>query len=380
MVRIEKKLWFSENYRSMGRFSVHYELLGDNVHVQKLAEWICLEQSVELPAEVLSDDIKSSIVGRIEALTPISENRFVCQISYPIQNVGDEVSQFLNVVFGNVSLVTGVRVIDVEWEKLTGLFRGPKYGIDGIRSSLGVSERPLSCTALKPMGFSPGKLGKLCYEFASGGLDIIKDDHGLANQSYAEFTDRVKACVLATKRAFEETGHQAWYFPNITADIDKVVDRYKEAYDLGAHGVLLSPHLSGLSSLNILRNHATPLPIMAHPAFSGALLNPNQGMTHAFIYGKLWRALGADFSIYPNYGGRFPFSQEECESINTALRDINSPFFTSFPTPGGGVQADTIPHWKKTYGNDTVFLIGGSLYKHKEGVRKASQEFVSKLG
>ena len=116
---------------------------------------------------------------------------------------------------------------------------------------------------------------------------------------------------------------------------------------------------------------------MAHPAFSGAYVrDPIPSFTKSFFYGELWRAMGADFVVYPNFGGRFSFSLEDCLSINQCLRNKNIPFKTSLPTPGGGLQRDTIPKFLKDYGIDTVFLIGGSLYQHPDGIAKGSAEFL----
>ena len=37
----------------------------------------------------------------------------------------------------------------------------------------------------------------MAYDFAKGGIDLIKDDHGLANQNYAPYEERVRACCAA---------------------------------------------------------------------------------------------------------------------------------------------------------------------------------------
>jgi hypothetical protein len=43
-------------------------------------------------------------------------------------------------------------------------------------------------TALKPMGSTTAELAKMAYDFAKGGIDIIKDDHGLADQRQGAYT------------------------------------------------------------------------------------------------------------------------------------------------------------------------------------------------
>ncbi|MDZ7680760.1 MAG: hypothetical protein U5J63_03365 [Fodinibius sp.] len=122
------------------------------------------------------------------------------------------------------------------------------------------------------------------------------------------------------------------------------------------------------------------LPIIAHPAFSGGLTTkPDQGLHPEFLYGQLWRGLGADFVIYPNKGGRFSFSEETCQAINRAAKSSESPFKRSFPMPGGGIKLDNIDRWIAEYGTDMVYLVGGSLYEHPGGVEAAARELQQKL-
>lgn len=357
-------------------FSIEYDITvlpGENID-DKL-KGICLEQSVELPSKVLSDDIKRHLVGQVQDYRETGKCLYHAIICYPIDNAANEITQLLNILYGNISLKPGIKITGLEWGKMYHLFQGPAVGIEKFRKKWNIPKRGLSATALKPMGFSPEQLADLCYEFAVGGIDIIKDDHGLTDQPYAPFEARVKACVAAIKRASDATGRRSLYFPNITTSPGKLVDRYKNAAKWGADGVLLAPHLCGLEMMHILARMDINLPIMAHPSFSGSLVtNKSQGFTSDFLYGQLWRALGADFMIYPNAGGRFSFTIDECQKINESARNDKINFKRSFPTPGGGLQRDDLEKWLSAYGRDTVFLMGGSLYQHSKGIREAGEE------
>lgn len=365
----------------MLRFAIRYRLrllVGETLE-QKI-QGIALEQSVELPDNVLSPDIRDRIVGESDEPTELADGRFEVNIHYPVANAAPEIVQFLNVLFGNVSLKPGVQVVSVEWDPLVGLFKGPRFGIAGIREQLGVHDRALSCTALKPMGLNAEALADLAYSFAVGGIDVIKDDHGLANQAYAPFEQRVAACTEAVNRANAKTGRRSVYMPNITAGIGELQRRMDFAKQTGCGGVLYSPHLGGLEAMHALAHDADGLPIMAHPAFSGAFVtHPEQGFSPAFLYGQLYRALGADYSIYPNAGGRFSFSLDDCRHINDACREHSDLFQPAFPTPGGGVKWEQIPQWAALYGPDTVFLMGGSLYQHPMGVEQAARDVLESL-
>lgn len=366
----------------MQTFDITYLVtLFEEEKIDQKIEGICLEQSTELPEAVISGEIKSKVVGNESNREQIGPNQYHVSISWPLKNVGDDISQFINILYGNISLQPGIKVVGADWDSLNStLFKGPAFGIEGIRSLAGVKSRALSCTALKPLGSSTKELADFCYQFALGGIDIIKDDHGLANQEYAPFKDRVEACVKAVAKAAEKFGKRSQYFPNITALASDSIARYEQAAELGADGVLICPHIAGLETMHQLAKMDIDLPIMAHPAFSGSLTTvDSKGLSPDFLYGELWRALGADGMIFPNKDGRFSFSQEECLGIVHAARTTDLPFSQSFPIPGGGIKRSTVSQWLETYGSDTIFLIGGSLYEHPDGLQKASEEFLAML-
>lgn len=366
----------------MSTFEISYRvILKDGEQIDEKIEGICLEQTAELPRGVLSTEVQEKVVGKPVHSEQVDDRQYRATIAWPLADVGDDISQFLNILYGNISMQPGIRVLQAEWSALRPkVFEGPDVGLSGIRERYDIAHRPLSATALKPLGSSPDELAELAYRFAKGGIDIIKDDHGLANQEFAPFDERVKACVSAVKRAGDEKGHRSYYYPNITAFAPDTVRRYQKAAELGADGVLLCPHIAGLETMHRLARMEMDLPIIAHPSFSGALTtHESQGLTPDFLYGQLWRALGADFVIYPNKGGRFSFTTVECKAINKAARNGNSPFKPSMPMPGGGIQVENVEKWVDDYGNDTAFLIGGSLYEYPDGVRAASQNLHKKL-
>ena len=99
----------------------------------------------------------------------------------------------------------------------------------------------------------------------------------------------------------------------------------------------------------------------------------------SLYYGKIWRALGADAVIFPNPGGRFNFTRDECSHLHKTLTDQTFPFNTSFPVPAGGIQLDSLMDFKELYGRNTIFLIGGSLYEHPDGIETATTIFQEAL-
>lgn len=344
----------------------------------QIAQNLCVEQSVEMPPETVSEHVKS-FIAELVSINQQDKKHWSCAIQFPISLFENDTTQFLNVLFGNSSLQPGIQVIGIDLSVLKNLLPGPSFGISGIRKLLGIKKRAMSSTALKPIGLSADELAQQAFLFAKGGIDIIKDDHGLADQSTAPFSDRISACIRAIKQAEELTGKRTLYFPNITASAHRTLQRFEEALQAGADGILISPQLCGLETMREIAN-MQKLPIMAHPAFSGSyVINPNQGFDPAFYYGTLWRALGADCIVYPNAKGRFSFELDDCKRINENCRQSPNIMKPSLPTPGGGINRESVDYWLGEYGPDTLFLIGGSLYQHPDGIESAASEFQQML-
>jgi ribulose-bisphosphate carboxylase large chain len=47
----------------------------------------------------------------------------------------------------------------------------------------------------------------------------------------------------------------------------------------------------------------------------------------------------------------------------------------AFPMPGGGMNFESLPKWIKAYGPDTIFLLGGQLLTHPDGITDAARTF-----
>ena len=331
---------------------------------------IALEQTVELPPGSFPPEIEERIVGKVEMVEPLGDGRWRTVLSYDVGVVGDDTPQLLNLVFGNISLKAGILVTEIEWPaSLLAHFPGPKFGIEGLRAmcaSGGVRpRRPLLCAALKPMGLSAQQLADICYQFALAGIDIIKDDHGLANQKTAPFRERVERCQEAVAKANGQTGGNSRYFPNLIGSASGIGKRLEFVGSAGCRGVLLSPFLVGLDTVRWIAE-TSELAILAHPSLAGAFFHPSHGIAPEVMLGQIFRVIGSDGVIYPNVGGRFGFSEAACNAINASLRKPLGPLRPSFPVPGGGIDVAEVPHWIDRYGIDTIFLIGGSLYAQSD--------------
>jgi ribulose-bisphosphate carboxylase large chain len=275
--------------------------------------------------------------------------------------VGGEFSQLFSMLWGNVSIFPNIRLVDVEFsDEFLTTFPGPKYGLAGLRKELVAPTRPLISTALKPMGYSPNEFAQMATTLVRAGIDFIKDDHGLGNQPWARWHERVEAVAKAVVAANEKYGRKTIYAPSLNVPANEIMDRAAKAHEWGAGALLVLPGLTGLSSVHGLQQFG--LPIMTHPSMLGSFTqSPSTGIAHALIYGLFPRMLGADISVFPNVGGRFSFTNEECLSIQNACTKDFGQMSQTVIAPAGGMSIEKLDGMHNLYGSDVMFLIGGAL-------------------
>jgi ribulose-bisphosphate carboxylase large chain len=361
------------------RFTAIYSLNGDREEALANARLICLEQTVELHADLLPEgDIADQLPGHIEDFSRFGKDKYQAVISYAIETTGFELVQLLNVLYGNISMKAGIRLECVDLPpSLLQVFKGPRFGCAGLRNIFTAPRRPLLATALKPMGSSPAELAEMAYQFALGGIDIIKDDHGLADQSFAPFRDRAARCAEAVAKANRQTGYNCIYVPNITAPADRIFDYARYAKSAGAGGLLVAAGLIGFDTLRCLaEDEQLSLPLIAHPAFLSAYAtHPDGGIAHAVLYGQLPRLAGTDAVIFPNYGGRFSFARPDCEQIIKACGLPMGRLAPVCPVPAGGMTIERLPEIIEAYGRDLILLVSGDLYRLSPDLCRNSRRF-----
>jgi ribulose-bisphosphate carboxylase large chain len=283
------------------------------------------------------------------------------KLSLATRTTGLEAGQLLNMLFGNCSLQPDVELVDLDArEDLLQAMPGPRFGAAGWRRALGLegtAARPLTCTALKPQGLSPPQLGELAATFARAGIDVIKDDHGIADQDYARFGPR----VAAVQRAIERTGSsraagRALYAPTLSGGPKRLREQLRIVRDEGVGAVLICPMLCGVPTLVELVREEAGVPILAHPAFAGsARVAPD------LLLGTLFRMFGADATIFPNFGGRFSYDRETCRAIAQRARAPLGRLAAILPVPAGGMRTERVGEMVDEFGNDVMLLIGGHL-------------------
>jgi ribulose-bisphosphate carboxylase large chain len=352
------------------RLQASYHIRCDASSIDARAQAIAVEQSVEMPLAAIDDkEVLSEIVGRVEGIREIGPSLFEARISLSTKTIGRDAGQLLNMLFGNSSIHDDVVLHDADIpEDIAKIFGGPRHGLEGLRHRIGAGRRALTCTAIKPQGLPPQKLADIARRFADGGIDYIKDDHGLADQAYSPFNERVAAVTVALR------GTRAHYVPSITGDLDAMRAQIAIARDAGLDTVMVAPMVSGVSNVHRVVADNPDIAFLTHPSLAGAAR-----IAPPFHFGGLFRMLGADAVVFPNHGGRFGYSPETCREIARRSLEPRSGLKPCVPVPAGGMNRERVPEMLEFYGPDIMLLIGGALLEARERLTEAAAAFVAEV-
>lgn len=355
---------------------VTYRLTGPAQHARQRAQVLALEQSIEMPAEAVTDPrVLRDVVAQVTAVEPQADGSSLAHLSLSAESIGTDAGQLMNMLFGNSSLHSDVEVVDIRVPAaLAAHFGGPNHGIAGVRAAVGAAaDRPLTCTALKPIGSTVAALAAMTRSFALAGIDLIKDDHGWADQASAPFEARVAACQRTVDEANAgRRDGRSLYLPSLFGHHGQMQRQIEHARRLGVRAFLIAPMNCGTASFNALAREHRDCIFMAHPALAGA-----SKLAPSMLLGTLFRLFGADAVIFPNHGGRFSYAPALCQAIAGNARAPWAGIRPALPVPAGGMSVERVPEIVREYGRDSVLLIGGSLLVAREQLAERARAFVA---
>jgi 2,3-diketo-5-methylthiopentyl-1-phosphate enolase len=325
-------------------------------------------EKVKEETEEVRRRLTGKMVGYYEVPTNNASRRSaVVQLAFPIDAWIDNVPMMLLSIAGNCfAYCPKLRLLDVSIpDDLLAKFKGPKFGVPGIRKLLNEPERPLSLHIIKPkMGMTPQQVANQCYETALGGVDMMKDDEMTSDVYNSKFEDRLKAVREALEKAHGKTGKRPIYFLSITDEPRRIFDKAARAVELGATGLLVC-YSAGLPVIRQLaEDPAIKVPILIHASFMVAA----QPRISWPVFAKLIRLCGGDLMLTPTYWSSIPMVSLE-EGIRTAQVKLAplGHIKPMWPMPCAGVYPGLAPILVGEYGPDIVIPAGGGMLGHPDG-------------
>ncbi|MEM5829302.1 MAG: type III ribulose-bisphosphate carboxylase [Candidatus Aenigmatarchaeota archaeon] len=338
--------------------------------IKEVAGAIAAESSIGTWTEVSTKPYVKKLAARVFEI----KEDFV-KIAYPLDlfepgNLPSILSGIAGNIFGMKHL-KNLKLVDVKFpEKILKSFKGPKYGIEGIRKILKVRGRPLIGTIIKPkIGLKSDDHAKVAYEAWVGGCDLVKDDENLSSQKFNKFEERLKKTFKMKEKAERETGEKKAYMINITAETEEMIKRAKIVEEIGNEYVMIDVITVGWSALQTLRNKDFDLVLHGHRAGHAIITkNPKHGISMK-VLAKLMRIIGIDqLHVGTGVGKMFESKEEVLENCRV-LKEKMWKFKPVMPVASGGLHPALIPKIVEIFGKNVVIQAGGGIHGHKLGTR-----------
>jgi len=366
------------------RFRIHPAA---GVSIEEAANSVAAESSIGTwtNVEALTPELRERLKARVLSI----KGREVV-IAYGAElfeagNMAEVYSSISGNVFGMKDVET-LRLGEVSFPKaLVESFPGPAQGIEGIRKALGIMDRPLVGTIVKPkIGLEPEKHAGVLYEAMVGGCDVVKDDENLTSQAFSPFEERLTACLAAAARAEEETGSKKGYIPNVTAPTSEMLRRAELVAEKGGRFAMVDLITAGWSGVQELRKQGLGLILHGHRAMHAAFTRLEDHGVAMAVLARSARLIGIDQLHVGSAVGKMAGGREEVlrsvraltslpvEEGEMAARQDWRGVKSAMPIASGGLHPGHIPEVFKIFGMDVIIQMGGGIHGHPSGTKAGS--------
>jgi ribulose 1,5-bisphosphate carboxylase large subunit-like protein len=373
---------FKDEIDNDEHFVVTYELEGKK-SLRDACWELAIGQSVGNPnirnqweTDELFEKYSAKVIGNEEEMLLLK--RGIVKIAFPIINTNwkeDGITQLMVQVMGgqlDIDNITHCRLLNITFPPaVLEYFKGPKFGISGIRKFVDVSDRPLLGAIIKPKtGITPEILVKMVEELVDGGVNFIKEDEILSNPCFCPISVRVPLVMDVIKRS----GRNVVYCVCINSDFPYVIDRVKEVYALGGNGVHIN-FWNGLGVYKAVRE--LDIPIFVHFQKSGDKILTDK--SHRFsidfkVICQLAGMMGIDFIHSGMWGGYMSDDEAELAEILDILHKHDV-----MPALSCGMHPGIVNAIKKRFGNNFLANCGGNIHGHPNGSKAGTQAMRSAI-
>lgn len=341
--------------------------------IKRAAGGVAAESSIGTWTELTTEkEYMKNLAAKVFSIKNAGKNCADIKIAYPVglfepANMPNILSSVAGNVFGLREL-KNLRLNDIHFpNRIIKSFKGPKYGIGGIRKILKIKKRPLVGTIIKPkLGLRTMDHAKVAYDAWAGGCDIVKDDENLSSQKFNPFRERFLQTIKMRNRAERETGEKKVYMVNVTAETDEMIKRAEFVANNGGEYIMVDILTAGWSALQTLRNKNFNLVMHAHRAGHAAITKNTKHGINMKVIAKVARVIGVDQLHVGTVVGKMFETKEDVLGNVSALKEKNG-LKSVFPVASGGLSPLNIPELLKIFGNDVIIQAGGGIHGHPKG-------------
>ena len=347
--------------------------------IKKAADSIAIGQSIGNPDKRVKYETKKiwDMYGaKVVDIQLINNSEAVVTINYPntIFTKGS-LTHLLTVLMGgqmDIDIIEKCVLEEIKFDvEITKPYRGPKYGVDKIRKSLRVSNRPMIGGIIKPKtGLDEYTLKNIISEMIDGGIDFIKEDEILGEIEGLKFLKRIQI----VDKLIEKKKSKVIYAPALNVamkDLDYSIKELEKMNSIKAF------HFNVWGGLDLFKYIADNSSKIAFYQKSGDKVITSGKFSISFeVWCILCRLAGADMMHAGMVGG---YLDEPIELMNQRIKNIQGEFFSLkgvIPSMSCGAYPGLVKYLQRNFGNNIMISSGGAIHAHRDGTYSGTKAFL----
>jgi ribulose 1,5-bisphosphate carboxylase large subunit-like protein len=279
---------------------------------------------------------------------------------------------------------------------------GPRLGINGIRSLLGVTDRPLLALQVGPRNIElNSEVLKAYREALLGGVDLLVDDILLGDPPTGALAlqNRVPQLVRLCEEASSTTGSRKVYITSLAGSPSQLMAKAEWAVNVGVNGFVVNGFTQGLGTLEDLSRRNFGACLITTNMGSGMLsrlpnfavrtedgrknntANARRPGIDEQVFSKLSRLAGAD-AVHTGTTGAECFDINWSDAVRALAQPLASPngnVPAAFRVAEGDLQMINLWPNMRELGNDTIFEVHSALLSQPRNIKVRAKRFIALL-
>lgn len=347
----------------------------------------------DLPANQHLNPSTFGAVVHIGASAPWSEITLALPVSSmdPGEGLSHLLQMLTSVVEYNYADGVWLQRVDLPQRYLRQV-HGPKLGIPGLRSLLGIEERPLLALQVGPRYRPLSGMADQYLEALLAGADILVDDILLGDPpGELSLRNRVPVLTAICEQASQATSRRKIYATCLAGTANQILEKAHWSASLGVGGFIVNSFTQGLGTLEDLSRSDLGTCIFTTNMGSGMVSRPATPTSTVSdrrvgideqVFSKLSRLAGAD-AVHTGTTGAECFDVSWGDANRTLAQPISSTEGSippSFCIAEGDLQMINVWPNVRELGMDTIFEVRSAILGTDRPVRDKTKRFVDILG
>ncbi|SNZ07986.1 2,3-diketo-5-methylthiopentyl-1-phosphate enolase [Persephonella hydrogeniphila] len=291
------------------------------------------------------------------------------KVRFPVTLFRHDMYSVLSILYGELIIPENVKLVSVDFHPaFIDHFKGPNFGLKGVRELIEIHHRPIIIGTLKYLnGMDKNYFEDVVEKSAKGGLDIIREDELFFDDSFIPYKERVKIVKNIVKKYSEQYGKNIQYAPFLTGSLTEMSDKIETGIEEGIKIFVINLFPAGFENLQCLAD-TYQVAFIVNPGYPSFFYeNDLFGIEPSVLFGKFIRISGGDLVLIPSPYRNKNVPHHRTAEISVSLQERFENINPSFPVLYGSIKPTDIYSIFNDFGNQIAIDIGGRYIQFKKG-------------